>query len=211
MKTFRAAVRSLLREQVLDAAYEQVAAFGWDKIRLAVIARNAGVSRQAVYNEFGSKDAIGLALVEREAERFLVGIQEQLDAHRDDLDRAIAAGVDFTLREAADNPLIKAILTASRGGEDTLLAYLTTRPEPVFNTAIAMLDAYVADAWPDIDPESRNLAVEAVVRLTVSHMVQPTSPHDETAQRIADIVTRTARPCLPAPRQPDRGPKPTGS
>lgn len=192
MTRFREAVRSLLREQVLDAAYEQVTAVGWGKIRLAAVARTAGVSRQAVYNEFGSKDAIGAALVERETERFLIGIQEQLDAHRDDLEAAIAAGVAFTLRESADNPLIKAILTAARGGEDDLLAYLTTRPEPVFDSAAAMLEGYAAQAWPWIDPESRSLAVEALVRLTVSHMVQPAGFPEQSARRIAAIGVRVA-------------------
>ena len=190
MTRFREAVRSLLREQVLDAAYEQVTAVGWGKVRLAVVARAAGVSRQAVYNEFGSKDAIGAALVERETERFLLGIQEQLDAHRDDLGSAIAAGVGFTLRQAADNPLIKAILTAARGGEDDLLAYLTTRPEPVFDTATGMLEAYVAHIWPDIDATSRSLAVETMVRLTVSHIVQPVSFPEKSARRIAEIGVR---------------------
>ncbi|WP_217570480.1 TetR family transcriptional regulator [Streptomyces sp. GbtcB7] len=192
MTRFRENVRSLLREQVLDAAYELVAAEGWSKLRLAAIARVAGISRQTLYNEFGSKEAIGQALLLREAERFLLGIQQELDAHRDDLETAAAAGVGFALRQAADNALIKAILTAARGGDDELLAYLTTRPEPVFDTAVAMLDAYAADAWPDVDTESRSLAVETVVRLTVSHIVQPASSSEESARRIGRITARIA-------------------
>jgi len=183
----------MLREQVLDAAYELIAAEGWAKLRIAAVARIAGFSRQTLYNEFGSKEAIGQALVEREAERFLLGIQKELDAHRDDLEAAAAAGVGYTLGQATDNSLIKAVLTAARGGEDDLLAYLTTRPEPVFNTATAMLDAYAADAWPEVDAESRSLAVETIVRLTVSHIVQPGGPPAESARRIARITVRTAQ------------------
>ena len=193
MSRFRENVRSMLREQVLDAAYELIAAEGWAKLRIAAVARIAGFSRQTLYNEFGSKEAIGQALVEREAERFLLGIQKELDAHRDDLEAAAAAGVGYTLGQATDNSLIKAVLTAARGGEDDLLAYLTTRPEPVFNTATAMLDAYAADAWPEVDAESRSLAVETIVRLTVSHIVQPGGPPAESARRIARITVRTAQ------------------
>ncbi|MFE1954350.1 TetR family transcriptional regulator [Streptomyces sp. NPDC059524] len=197
MTRFREAVRDLLRERVLDAAYELVTTEGWGRLRVAAVARAAGVSRQTVYNEFGSnsKDAIGLALVEREAERFLLGIQRELDAHRDSLDAAARAGVGFVLGQAADNPLIKSVLTAARGGEDDdLLAYLTTRPEPVFDTATVMLDAYAADAWPEVDDLSRSLAVEAIVRLTVSHIVQPAASPEESARRIAAITTRIAYP-----------------
>ncbi|MEV6011427.1 TetR family transcriptional regulator [Streptomyces sp. NPDC051976] len=194
MTRFRESVRSLLRERVLDAARDLVGSGGWGGLRLAAIARAAGISRQTLYNEFGSKEAIGKALVERELEGFLLGIQRELDAHRDDLRAAAAAGVGYTLRQAADNPLIKAVLLAERGGEDDLLAYLTTRPEPVFDTAAAMLDAYAADAWPDADAESRGLAVEAIVRLTVSHIIAPVAPPEESAQRIARITARIAYP-----------------
>ncbi|MQY14627.1 hypothetical protein SRB5_47980 [Streptomyces sp. RB5] len=197
MTRYRQAVRSLLRDQILDAAYEQVTASGWSKLTVAGVSRIAGVSRQTVYNEFGSnsKDAVGLALVEREAERFMLGIARELDAHRDALADAARAGVGFVLRSATDNPLIKSVLTAARGGEDDeLLAYLTTRPEPVFETARSMLDAYAADAWPEVDADSRSLAVETIVRLTVSHIVQPTASPEETADRIARITTRVAYP-----------------
>ncbi|MEV6110217.1 TetR family transcriptional regulator [Streptomyces sp. NPDC051940] len=195
MTRFRQAVRTLLRDQVLDAAYQQVTAEGWSRLSVAGIARIAGVSRQTVYNEFGSnsKDVIGLALVEREAERFLLGIQRELDANRAELLSAARAGVGYVLRQAADNPLIKSVLTAARGGQDDeLLAYLTTRPEPVFDTATAMLDAYAADAWPEVDAQSRGLAVETIVRLTVSHIVQPSASPEESADRIARITVRVA-------------------
>lgn len=197
MTRFRQAVRTLLREQVLDAAYELATKEGWGKLRIAAVARTAGVSRQTVYNEFGShsKDAIGLALVEREAERFLLGVHRELEAHRGSLGAAARAGVGFVLRQAVDHPLITSVLTAARGGEDDdLLAYLTTRPEPVFETAMSMLDAYAAEAWPEVDPASRSLAVETIVRLTVSHIVQPAASPDETARRIAEITTRIAYP-----------------
>ncbi|MET9535508.1 MULTISPECIES: TetR family transcriptional regulator [unclassified Streptomyces] len=194
MTRFRESVRSLLREQVLNAAYQLVAADGWGKLRLAAVARVAGVSRQTLYNEFGSKEAVGEALIQRELEGFLLGIQQELDAHPGDLEAAATAGVGFTLRQAVDNSLIKAVLVAARGGEDDLLAYLTTRAEPVFDTAMAMLDAYATEAWPDVDAESRSLAVETIVRLTVSHIVQPATSPQESARRIARITTRIAYP-----------------
>ncbi|WP_415950563.1 TetR family transcriptional regulator [Streptomyces sp. KLOTTS4A1] len=203
MKQYRQAVRTLLRDQVLDAAYALVTGEGWGRLSVAAVARTAGVSRQTVYNEFGSnaKDAIGLALVEREAEQFLLGIRQELDSNRASLEAAARAGVGHVLRQAEDNPLIKSVLTAARGGEDDeLLAYLTTRPEPVFDTATAMLEAYAADAWPDVDADSRSLAVETIVRLTVSHIVQPVTSPEASARRIAVITTRIAYPWGPKGR-----------
>jgi AcrR family transcriptional regulator len=189
---FRETVRSLLRERLLDAAYQSVTVSGWGKVRMAQIAEAAGVSRQTVYTEFGNKDAIGQALVMREVEHFLTGIQGQLDAHRDDPQDAVEAAVRFTLDRAADNPLIKSVLISSRSGEDDLVSHLTTRSEPLLETASAMLTAYAAEEWPFIDADALDLAVEAVVRMTVSHIVQPVAPSDVTAARIARSIARIA-------------------
>ncbi|NVI91367.1 TetR/AcrR family transcriptional regulator [Actinomadura sp. BRA 177] len=56
------------RERLLDAAYAIVADADWDSLRLAQVARAAGVSRQTAYSEFGSKVGLGRALVEREVD-----------------------------------------------------------------------------------------------------------------------------------------------
>jgi AcrR family transcriptional regulator len=189
---FRESVRSMLRDRLLDAAYQSVTVNGWSKVRMTQIAEAAGVSRQTVYTEFGNKDTIGQALVMREVEHFLTGIQEQLDAHRADPQNAVEAAVRFTLDRAVDNPLIKSVLISSGGGEDDLLAHLTTRSEPLLETASAMLTAYAAEEWPFIDPDSLDLAVEAVVRMTVSHIVQPVAASDVTAARIARSIARIA-------------------
>lgn len=192
MTRYRESVRSLLRDRLLDAAYELAATSGWDKVRMTRIATIAGVSRQTVYNEFGTRDDIGEALVMREVEHFLVGIQEHLDASTDDLEQAIATAAGYTLRQAADNPLLKSVLTSARDGQESLLALLTTRSETLLQTAATMLDDYVTEVWPEVDPYSRGLAIETVVRLTVSHIVQPVSSADETSRRVAQIVVRVA-------------------
>ncbi|MFE9095352.1 TetR family transcriptional regulator [Streptomyces sp. NPDC007264] len=192
MTRYRESVRSLLKERILDAAYERVAAEGWDRLKMTHVATTAGVSRQTLYTEYGSKGAIGQALVMREVERFLTGIQDQLLAHPDDMKAAVTAAIEYTLRTAADNPLLKTILTSPRGGEEDLLAHLTTRSEPLLETATGMLTAYAAEVWSDIDAHARDLAIEAVVRLTVSHLVQPVLPPDLTAERIAEITMRVA-------------------
>ncbi|MEV6841776.1 TetR family transcriptional regulator, partial [Streptomyces sp. NPDC051133] len=193
VETYRESVRSLLKERILDAAYQQVTANGWGRLKMTHIATAAGVSRQTVYTEFGSKSGVGQALVMREVEHFLTGIHEQLLVHPDDMRTALTAAISYTLRRAANNALLKSVLTSGRGGEDDLLAHLTTHPEPLVDTATAMLNAHIAQTWPKIDAESRSLTVEVLIRLTVSHVVQTSSPADMTAGRIAEIALRVSR------------------
>ncbi|MFG2250149.1 TetR family transcriptional regulator [Spirillospora sp. NPDC048823] len=194
MTPYRETVRSLLRERLLDAAYELIAADGWAKMRMTRLAAAAGVSRQTVYTEFGTRDAIGEALVLREEERFLTGIQERLDANINDMRAAVTAGVCFLLRQAVGNPLVKAILTGTDNGNEELLALLTVRSDLLVRTAETWLGAYAADTWPAVDPLSRSLAVETTVRVTISHVLQPVASPEETAERVAEIVMRIASP-----------------
>lgn len=189
MARFRETVRTLLRERLLDAAYEATAADGFDKLRMAHLATAVGVSRQTVYSEFSSKEALGEALFQRELERCLVGIQESLDAHRGDFRTAVGAAVGFCLRLAARNPLVRSLLSST---DAELLPLLTTRPDAVFGTATEALDAYVAEAWPEVDGRSRELAVDAAIRLTASHIVQAAATPEQSAEWIAESVARIA-------------------
>src|SRR4051795_13741971 len=99
------------RDALLDAAYDAVVAGGWPRARMADVAQGAGVSRQTLYNEFGSKDALAQALAMREAQRFLDAVDEALSGHVGTPADAVGLAVATTLRLAADNPLVKAVLT----------------------------------------------------------------------------------------------------
>ncbi|MFB9728757.1 TetR/AcrR family transcriptional regulator [Haloechinothrix salitolerans] len=193
--TFRESVRSLLREQLLDAASESLVAGGWNQLKMADVARAVGVSRQTVYNEFGNKTSLGEALAMREAERFLDGIAAILDQHPDDLLDAITAAVEYTLGEAEVNPLLKAILTATRGGATELLPFVTTRSGPILAAATRVLLTYLNDHWPEIelDEAERTLVVESIVRLVVSHLVMPLAPAAEVARQISWLASRILR------------------
>ncbi|MEU3398719.1 TetR/AcrR family transcriptional regulator [Streptomyces filamentosus] len=201
MARFRETVRTLLRERLLDAAYEGVAERGFERLRMAHVAGAVGVSRQTLYTEFPSKEALGEALFRRELERCLVGVQQALDARPDDLRAAVEAAVSFTLTLAGRNPLIRAMLTGT--GQDGLLPHLTARPAAAFDLATAAVGAYAAETWPSVDPVARDLAVDTAVRLTASHVVQAAAPPGESARRIADTVVRvalgTGTERLPAP------------
>ncbi|MEH6379323.1 helix-turn-helix domain-containing protein, partial [Streptomyces sp. KLMMK] len=68
------------RELLLDAAFAALRTRPWNGVRMVDVAAAAGVSRQTLYNEFGSKDGLARALVRREAETFLAGVERALAA-----------------------------------------------------------------------------------------------------------------------------------
>lgn len=192
-RSFREKTRQRLRESVLDAFYEQVIEVGWKQVRLADVAEQVGISRQTIYNEFGSKEAIGQELVLRETDEFLDGTLRRLEAHREDLPLGVAAAATFALRRAEENRLLRAILVNARGGEDDMLPLLTTRSEPILRVAAEVLTDFITEQWPTLDRVEVAMGAESVVRLIVSHMVLPLHSVAETAAHVSLVVERYLR------------------
>ncbi|MFJ9586256.1 TetR/AcrR family transcriptional regulator [Streptomyces acidicola] len=98
------------RESLLDAAYTALARRQWPAVRMVDVAAVAGVSRQTLYNEFGSKEGLARALVRREADAYLAGVDRALATPADPRER-LAAVAEWTVSAARANVLIKAMLT----------------------------------------------------------------------------------------------------
>ncbi|MFF1744564.1 TetR/AcrR family transcriptional regulator [Streptomyces mirabilis] len=98
------------RESLLDAAYTALAHRPWSTVRMVDVAAVAGVSRQTLYNEFGSKEGLARALVRREADGYLAGVERALAAHADARERLVATA-EWTTSAARGNVLVRAMLT----------------------------------------------------------------------------------------------------
>ncbi|MCG5472740.1 TetR family transcriptional regulator [Micromonospora sp. LAH09] len=182
--------RQRLRDTIVDAARARTIAAGWDAVRMGGVATTAGVSRQTVYNEFGSKAGLAEALARREVDRFVGDVRAHLLAHGSDVRAGAYAAIAHTLATAADNPLVKAILSSARGGSEELLPYLTTRAEVVLTEASGALIEWAGDHLPGADQAALAFAADTIVRLVVSHIVLPRSPIDQTATALADLAVR---------------------
>jgi AcrR family transcriptional regulator len=178
--------RRALRDGLLDAAAELIAQRGYRGVRMQDIADLAGVSRQTVYNEFGDKWGLSQALLLRDNERYLDGVDEALSSH-EDLHEAVAAAVVYSLQTAADDPLKKAILTGA--GSEDLLPLLTTQAEPMLFAARTRIIDHALRQWPELDPVAVSDVADAVIRLTLSHGMLPAEPPEHVARVVARIVT----------------------
>src|SRR5688572_1846340 len=72
---YATAARELLRTTLLDAARELLRDRPWNEVTMAQVAQAAGVSRQTLYNEFGSREEFAQAFVLREGDRFLAAVE----------------------------------------------------------------------------------------------------------------------------------------
>ncbi|MDN3026634.1 TetR/AcrR family transcriptional regulator [Streptomyces sp. S.PB5] len=98
------------RESLLDAAYAALARRPWSAVRMVDVAAAAGVSRQTLYNEFGSKEGLARALVRREADGYLAGVERALATHSEARER-LTATAEWTAATAKENALVRAMLT----------------------------------------------------------------------------------------------------
>ncbi|GHF69030.1 AcrR family transcriptional regulator [Amycolatopsis bartoniae] len=185
-----------LRDRILDAGVELICTAGWDRTTMAQVADRVGVSRQMVYKEIGARDKLARAIVVRHAEVFLSGVVERLREHGPDPLAGIPAAVEYVLRAAADDPLLKAVLAAGHGGTQDLLPLLTIQPEPVLGRALATLQAESAALYRGLGLADLPTLVEVVVRLTLSHLVQPSGPVERAVGQAEWLV----RAALSGPR-----------
>lgn len=180
------AARELLRNTLLDAAREQLQTRRWADVTMADIALAAGVSRQTLYKEFGSRDEFAQVLILREADRFLVEVRAAVDAHLDDPAAALEAAFDVFLRAAAENPLVRRIVSGD--GTEELLALFTTQGTPLVEGATERLTAVLLDGWPQVPRRDAELLSECLVRLAISYAALPKGPASMTAASVSELL-----------------------
>lgn len=183
---YAVAARELLRNTLLDGASKELATRPWSEITMSEIARAAGVSRQTVYNEFGSRAVFAQALVLREAARFVDAVQSTIAANAEDPRLALQATFELFLTVAAENPLVSAIVSGD--GADELIALFTTRGETLVEMASARLTEVLLASWPVVPRGEAELLGETLVRLAISYAALPKGEPGETARAIASLL-----------------------
>ena len=180
------AAGEVLHDSLLDAACQELRERRWQDITMADVALAAGVSRQTLYNEFGSRAEFAQALVLREAARLLQGTRDAVIGHREEPARALSAAFDVFLDAAAANPLIRAVMADDGAG--ALLALLTTHGGELVADAAEQLTAIIVEGWPRVRRADAELLSECLVRLAISYAVLPHGSSRITADSVATLL-----------------------
>jgi AcrR family transcriptional regulator len=183
-RPFALASRDLLRDTVLRATHELLAARSWSAVTVGQVAEEAGVSRQTVYNEFGNRADLALAYASWAGDQLLDEVERCVAAHADDLVDALVAAFAVFLDLGHGHPLIRAI--ASPEGADDLLATLTgPRHSPIVARATDRLDGMIHRTWPGLPDEPVAAVSELLVRVAISHLLLPTGTPEEAARQVS--------------------------
>jgi len=178
------AARELLRNTIFDAARHELSDRRWNEVTMAEVAAAAGVSRQTLYKEFGSRDEFARELVLHEADRFVQAVEGAMDAHLDDPKAALLAAFGLFLTVAAEDPLMRAAIA----GAEEMLPLVTTQGQPLIERSTEHLHAAIVSRWPHVRSHDAALLAECLVRLAISYAILPAGPAGTVASSMAELL-----------------------
>jgi AcrR family transcriptional regulator len=184
------ASRGLLRDSVLDALRDLLLTHDWSAITLADVARAAGISRQTIYNEFGSRQGLAQGYALRLADRLVDAVDEAIYAHAGDIYAAFLQGFRAFFAESAADPLVISLLSGV--AKLDLLQIITTDSAPIITHCSNRLTSSFVRSWVRASEEDSGILARAIVRLAMSYVSMPPEADHDVAADLARLMTPAA-------------------
>jgi AcrR family transcriptional regulator len=181
------ASRALLRDSILDGMRDLLLSRDWSAITLADVARAAGISRQTIYNEFGSRQGLAYGYALRLADRLVDAVDEAIRGNIGDMYAAFLQGFRAFFTESASDPLVVSL----RSGEakPDLLQLITIDSGPVIMRCSQRLTTTLAHSWVRASDEDAGVLARAIVRLAMSYVSMPPEADHDVAHDLARLMT----------------------
>ena len=170
-QTYAQASKSLLRSTLLDGLRALLTERDWSKVTMTDVAKHVGVSRQTVYNEFGSRNGLAQAYALRLVDQYTSYIGVAIDEHPEDVDGAMTDGVTRFLLGAAADPMIASLLGG--GANPDLHRLVTTDAAPLIARAKEQLAGMLRNSWVALDAEAADRIGGLVARMALSYVAMP--------------------------------------
>lgn len=181
------ASRVLLRDSILDGMRELLLARDWSSITLSDVAKAAGISRQTIYNEFGSRHGLAQGYALRLADRLVDQIDGAINDNVGDVYAAFLQGFRDFFTESAADPLVISLLTGT--SKPDLLQIITTDSAPIISRCSARLTESFMNSWVRASEEDAGVLARAIVRLAMSYVSMPPEADHDVARDLARLMT----------------------
>jgi AcrR family transcriptional regulator len=184
------ASRALLRDSVLDAMRELLLTRDWSAITLADVARAAGISRQTIYNEFGSRQGLAQGYALRLADRLVDAVGAAIHHNIGDVYAAFLEGFRAFFTDSAADPLVISLLTGV--AKPDLLQIITTDSGPIISRCADRLTVTFVHSWVQASDDDAGILARAIVRLAISYVSMPPESDHDVAADLARLFTPAA-------------------
>jgi len=181
------ASRVLLRDSILDGMRELLLTRDWSSITLSDVAKAAGISRQTIYNEFGSRQGLAQGYALRLADRLVDQIEDAIGGNAGDIYAAFLQGFRDFFAESAADPLVISLLTGTT--KPDLLQLITTDSAPIITRCSERLTETFMHSWVRTSEEDAGVLARAIVRLAMSYVSMPPEANHDVARDLARLMT----------------------
>jgi AcrR family transcriptional regulator len=181
------ASRVLLRDSILDGMREMLLRRDWSSITLSDVAKAAGISRQTIYNEFGSRQGLAQGYALRLADRLVDQIEDAIGGNTGDIYAAFLQGFRDFFAESAADPLVISLLTGTT--KPDLLQLITTDSAPIITRCSERLTETFMHSWVRTSEEDAGVLARAIVRLAMSYVSMPPEANHDVARDLARLMT----------------------
>jgi len=179
--------REVLRDCVLDAMRTELLTKDWAAITLADVARTAGVSRQSIYNEFGSRQGLAQGYALRLADRLVDAVGGAIDGNLGDVHAAFLSGFRSFFVDSAADPLVISMLSGA--AKPDLLQIITVDSGPIITHCSRRLAQAFVTSWVGADEADAGVLARAIVRLAISYVSMPPEADHDVAADLARLMT----------------------
>jgi AcrR family transcriptional regulator len=180
----------LLRDSVLDAMRDLLLTRDWSAITLADVARAAGISRQTIYNEFGSRQGLAQGYALRLADRLVNAVDDAIYSNVGDIYAAFMQGFRAFFTESAADPLVISLLSGI--AKPDLLQIITTDSAPIITHCSSRLTSSFLHSWVQASEADSGILARAIVRLAMSYVSMPPEADHDVAADLARLLTPAA-------------------
>lgn len=178
------------RERLIDAAEACFRRYGLMKTTVEDVATAAEVSRATVYRYFADRDELILAVLLREAERFLERLRRRV-AKQPDLGQALVAGVLYTMKSVNSDenlallfaPEAVGTTSAIAGASAALFSITGDFLRPIFESARAR-----GELRPDIEIDDASEWLMRVILSLLTIQGPKARSQAETARFLEDLL-----------------------
>ncbi|PTR31641.1 TetR family transcriptional regulator [Rhodococcus sp. OK519] len=192
---YQEASRLLLRESILDTVHDFLLERDWSGVTMTDVAAVVGVSRQTLYNEFGSRQGLANGYALRLVDRFVDAVADAVYRHEGDAHTALVDGFTVFFQASGADPLVRSLRTGA--AKPDLLRIVTTDSAPLIERATGRLAETFRLSWIQASDTDSTVLSHGIVRIALSYVsMPPTSDRDDARELAAllspfvDVVTR---------------------
>lgn len=184
---YQEAARELLRTSVLDAMRELLTERDWSKITLGDVAARAGVSRQTLYNEFGSRAGLAQSYALRLADDLVDHVDSAIANNVGDARAAFHEGLAGFFLDAAGDPLVQSLLAGEVKLD--LLRLITLDAGPLLDRATQRLATAFQRSWVSASAAESDVLAHALVRIALSYIPTPPAPGRNAPAELSELLS----------------------